>query len=809
MPWFRTIARLFLLCSILAAPACSRGGSEQTPLIGKAAAGDALVWLDLNDNWSLDPEEPQARTSASGDYSFAPTSAVPDTAFVVVSVETGTTTAPDGRLSDTSYLLIASARGQSVSVWTTLAEGILKAGDAADLNEARARVRDAFGLAADFDFAGNSADGLEQAVQTAYGQRYASGVAPVLTPADTVIAAARDVLASSSLILELADLHETPPPAPPGNAQPVDIGIFHGDNGALPVNANMAYGTGFDEAGRSLKSECTTTPEPFLGLCANQYDFTYDLIQHVDELSKHLSVGASASAGVSVAGFDLVSATGEFNFLKDTTDINDGLYILFREEQRLCGYPAVLGLKPEWATQFATAYDTFRNACGDRYLSSLTSGGMFTGLVEVKLKEHESIEDLRLTLSAKVLGVTVFKKSWKDTMHDLSLDHPVRTRVVSNLFAYSDNYLTVDQVFALYDEFTARMQSNGCTGPDGWKTCAYLATFSRYETLSLAPPEKTGAGAVQARLANMQALERYYFETDELIGRVDEIRLDLDDYNVGGNVDGFSQPNDWSDAKLGEWQNTVRGYQQSAVAQWDICRHDIASCTKDPAGLNLPTWLGLDAQLPKRKFSLPQTCAMVAEQFGVTEDGERWLFLGGNVAMNYRAYCKDMATSQPKSYLKLFTTSGNTTDPVDNYSTLRYVDGKGVAGVITRTFDALQIEACPIQASGTPCIQLVAGQADHTAWSVTPDSTSDDTARLAASLDVLEAQAQGTAKASANLNLAGTPLRLSSTLVIAGNSVGVVPVTTVSTDRKKIDISVASGAASADNRIRLEWSGKP
>ena len=806
MHCFLTVKRLFLLGSILACLSCSHNsGSEPLTLTGKAPAGDALVWLDLDGNWSPDPGEPQGRTSASGDYALRSWNNVPAGSFLVVRIEVGRSTTTDGRLAGSSYLLAVPAGSRNVSVWTTMTIGLIAAHDAADMNAAHAMIRNAFGLSADFDFSGDPADGLEQAVQTAYGKSADNSALGGAAPSDTMIAAAHSVMASSSLILELADLHASPPPAPT-NAQPVEVGIFHGDYEAMPINTNMAYGTGFDEASRVLKSECTTTSLTFQGLCANQYDYTFDLIQTQNELSRHASVGASASAGVSVGGFDIVSATGEFQLVKNTTDINDGLYILFREEQRLCGYPSSQTLKPEWAAQFAGSYDTFHSACGDRYLSSITSGGVFTALVKVKLKENEKLEELRLTLSAKVLGVTVFKKTWKDTLHDINLDHVTETRVHSNLFAYSDNLLTVQQVFDRYDEFTAAMQNNACSGPEGWKTCAYLATFSRYETLSVTPPEQTGAGIARTRLANMQSLERYYFETEDLIAQAREILLDPNGYNIGANVDGFSTPNGWTVPKLETWQTTVSGYQQSAMAQWSICYQNIKNCDKDPAGLNLPSWLDLKAELPTRKFTLPQTCGMLAEQFGIMEDGEHWLYLGGDVSKSYRVYCTNMATSQPQSYLKLFTTSGNIASPVDNYSSLHYSDSSGTTGVITRVFDALLVEPCPLQAA---CIQLIPGQAGHTVWTVAPISAADRVTALAGSLDVLEAQAQGIATASANLNLTGTPLKLSTTLVTSASGTSALPVTTVSADRKKIDLSIKGGAAGADTRIRLEWSGNP
>lgn len=812
MGFVRGLGRGLLGLAVILGAACSPGDPLPTQtLVGQTAASNALVWLDSNGNLSPDPGEASGRTTPSGGYALSlPDNLAADEVNVVVRIEAGLSRSSDGRPTSSSYFLLARAKGGDVSVWTTLVAAIMARGEAATTADAQAKIRTAFVLPLDFDFSWAAAANdpkiarLSQVVQAAYAQRaVALSSRPTASPSQVMMGAAGEIMGMAA---QLIDLARQPTPSTGqvlGSSRPLESGVFHGDFAAIPVNANMTYGIGLDEASYGLKGEvCTETPVHTEGLCANDDDYSFELVGSVDELSKKFSIGASAKTGVSVAGFDVVSVSGGFNFIKNSEFKKDSLYILFRTEQKQCGYPATVVLKPEWQALFTSNFEQFRATCGDRYLSSLTSGGWFAALIEVKKDENSKDDEFRLNLSGKVLGATVFNKTWKDTLIDINKQYTTHTRVVSNLFTYTDDYLTVDGVFAQYDLFAAAMKDVRCSTATGWKDCAYLATFSRYETISATPPGK--ASSVQTELRNMQALEAYYFETVNLLDDLAEMLIHPDDYNIGQRVDTFSAPNDWTTERLMAWQTDIEGYQAAATAQWGKCHAAVQDCTKNPVSLGLPTWLELKKKLPTPKFIFPESCSIKAKQSGVTTDGENWLYLGGDTTKSYRVYCHDMASSAPKTYLKLQNTSANVSGPSYNYSSLHYAANDGGKGVITRIFQALLVE--PRSDAGTPYLEVIRGQGSYTEWAAEPVLAGDSQLLLAQSLGVLEAQGQGSAQASANLNLEGTSFTLSSMLDIQGDGAFSQLLWPISADRQNVDLRVVAGVARTTAPIRLDWA---
>ena len=813
MRFVRGLGRGLLGLAVIACAACSPAGPSSTQtLAGQTSAGNALVWLDSNGNLTPDPDEASGRTTSTGGYALPlPGNLAVDALTVVTRIETGLSQTLDGRLVSSSYLLLAPAKGGDVSVWTTLVAALMARGEAATAADAQSRIRTAFALPLNFDFSWTQTvhdpkiARLSQVVQAAYAQRFSdSSSRPNATPSQAMLGAAGEIMGLAAHLPDLARLATPSTGQLLGSSQPVETGVFYGDFAAIPVNANMAYGIGLDEASYGLKGEvCTETPVLVAGLCANDAQYSFELVGTVDELSKKFAIGASAKAGVSVAGFDVVSVSGGFNFIKNSEFKKDALYILFRTEQKQCGYPVTAVLKPEWQAKFISDYEGFRATCGDRYLSSITSGGWFAALIEVKKDENSKVDEFRLNLAGKVLGATVFNKSWKDTLSDINQQYTTSTRVVSNRLTYTDDGLAVSAVFDKYDEFANALKNSNCSSDTGWKDCGYLATFSRYDTLSATPPGGN-ASSVRTQLGHMQALESYYFETVNLLADINEILIHPQDYNIGQSVDSFSAPNDWTTEALMQWQSDIQGYQSQATAQWSICRMAIHDCTKTPASMALPSWLELKKKMPTPKFTFPESCRSKADKYGVTTDGENWLYLGGDVSKSYRAYCHGMAGSAPQTYLKLSNTSANVSGPSYNYSSLHYAASDGSKGLITRTFKALRVE--PRSVAGTPYLEVIGGQSSFTEWAAEPALAGGSQLLLAQSLGVLEAQGQGGAQASANLNLEGTSFTLSAMLDIQGEGAFSQLLWPVSADRQNIDLSVVGGAARATAPIRLDWA---
>jgi len=401
----------------------------------------------------------------------------------------------------------------------------------------------------------------------------------------------------------------------------------------------------------------------------------------------------------------------------------------------------------------------------------------------VLVDDDSKRQEMILELSGKVLGITVYKKSWKTTFSEIASSYSCTTRILSSAFQYSNNLLTMSQVFDLYDEYILRMSNPDCADTEGPGSCAYMATFSPYETLTTAIPGN--ATTIRNNQENMRALETYYFETQDLLSDVDRILAVPGDYNIGNDVDAFSSPNDWTRDSLVNWRNQVKGYQNTTTTAWGRCYLNILNCTAGPVGKGLPTWLSLKNALPTRKFILPQDCASLADKFGTTDDGEYTLYLGGNATRNYQVYCQDMATSVPKTFLILGNTSANTATPTWNFATYR----NGSDGAVSRTFESLEVEPKYDPSTGTFYLRVVPGQKSHTAFAVTESfPVGTDTTWIASTVTPLVANAHGGATATANLNLEGTPFVIPADISITEDPTCTPLTVVLSPDGHNIDV---------------------
>ncbi len=804
--WWRGAS---VVVAAVAVAAC--GGDGPAPVTGVAALASARVCLDLDGDLACTDDEPASTTQSDGGFRLEPTRTARHR-FVVVEAEPGVTRATDHRVVSTPLTFAAPPSADDVSVWTTLAVGLVEAGRAQDFDAASSRVAAAFALDRADTGASVSGGSVGLRQTTAVLEDAFRGVAAKhlaeAPPKRAIARAAAELYDEAETLLAVAEQQRIfgDEPPPENTSVTASEGIFYGDFEAIPINTNMSYGVGLDASNYALKGEpCVDVGDgPFLGLCENTFAYTFELVESVNELTTTMRIGASAKAGVSVAGFDVVSVSGEFEFLRDTSFKHDTLYVYFREERRLCGYRVAPTLKPAYELLFTSDYPSFRSACGDRYLSSVVSGGHFTGLLEITVDDNTKREQLRLELSGKVMGIEVFDEEWVDTIESIARAHSARVTVLSSASegqrTFNADYSGLEREYAAY---LARVSSPDCFGGGDLRACGYLATFAPYETVSASPPGN--ATNTKRRLSHMTQVEDYYFDVAAVVSALDQVLLAPDEYNIGDDVDAYNAPNDWSLVSLEEWRATMVDYQSSAVDAWTACYNDLDACTQGPSELGLPGRIDLVRRLPTRKFLLPEDCAALAEQFRVTADGQRTLFFNRDFRQRYRAVCVGMATSTPKTYLLLGNTSANGDAPSYNYSL--HVDE--AQGTLARTFDALQVRPV-FDATGAKVLRVVYGQDGYAAMAeVVPFAASTDTAALSRSLHMLTASVAATGTASANLNLEGTPFALDGTVEFLGQPSCSSFVTTISPDRKNVDLTIEAPPACrvSSPDLRLQWDG--
>lgn len=772
-------------------------GGEKT-FSGRASFAGVRVCLDANENFLCDPDEHSVLADEQGNFRLTCSGPEP---LLIASVQPESVGLLDGRSPGFAFPLVRRGSGSGgLDVWSTLAWALVESGAAADVEEARESVRNAFGLPADADTDGDGAQpGIgdyarvtEQVTLQLYGQQFYLGGDQGVETRERAREAAEETFSRAAQLLELVDWYveadETPPPANTGSATEE---TFWANYSKLPLTVQMAYGIGLDGSNYSLKGNCVNSDclhAP--GLCEHTSEYVFELVNSVNDLAKHLEVGAVASAGVSVAGFDIVSVSGGFRFLRDTVMRDDHLYIAVRHEETMCGYPvSSIGLKPEWEDLYARDYDRFRATCGDRYLTSITTGGYFFGLIEVILDEDQKIDEERLSLSGKVLGIKVFDKTWTHTAAEISRDYQTETRVISNFFAYDNNTVPMDQVVDKYEEFLEIIQGPGCRGENAYLTCGYLTSFASYATATTAVSSNSSLVS-NTLMPNMRSWETFYFQTEDILAYLTDILLHPTHYNIGSDVDSFSEPNSWTIDQLQVIKDELMQKNQDALGKWTDCHNDIYRCTRNSSEISfsddpvLPTWLDIKLALPQKKFQFPGDCEELSDQLGVVEDGEYDLYLGGLMDRTFRVYCGYQGTSRPRMYLVVGNTSADPELPGFNYISI----SDGPDDFSGKTYRLLRVEPWEDPTTGQGHLEVVAPQEDFCEFSPADNTLTE----LLKKSRALTARASRGGRASANLNLEGTSFHLREGLTFGeeGNVSGYDHEAVVSPNRKNLDVTL-------------------
>lgn len=151
----KTISTMLLTASLLGLAGCGGGGSSTAPetgiqsgVVADGLLSNAKVCLDVNENRVCDTSEPTATTDINGAYRIENASAVDASHTFLVVVTAGVTSDSDYGVVAASYNLSAPAgKGAFISPITTLVQGAIDSGAAADVAAAETQIAAALGSA--------------------------------------------------------------------------------------------------------------------------------------------------------------------------------------------------------------------------------------------------------------------------------------------------------------------------------------------------------------------------------------------------------------------------------------------------------------------------------------------------------------------------------------------------------------------------------------------------------------------------------------------------------------------------------------
>ncbi len=689
---------------ILAVTLTAWGCSSSEPRVsgqGPEGISNALVCLDLNNNFTCDPGEPATRTDAGGNYSLLINADQMTGRRLLWVADDRTVDATTG-LSSHLYFTMASLknRPQVISVFTT----ILTAQESLD----EIALKKALRIEEDASLLGGYVPGGEIDTYIYYLRDFYAGLYGAAaathgtTPSQNIEKAVTTMLSNPARLVAYVEQMTSPPPStPPPLLQDPPTSTLVGEEifQSIPIDAaTMSFGVGMDEITRKVVSGsyCLDIPEqmaiPELAISQNTRNYLFRLIKSEKDLRELLNVGGGLDLGTSV-----VQGSLEGRFINEFRSNANAIFALIKAEYILSGYKLFgVGLAPNYLLEdsnrasYVSNYEAFRKACGDRYLDQITTGGAYYGMLKITTADSTSKQDLQVALDGKYgkAGISVsvkgdLKSSVEEALKNTNVAITVGSRGVSPQYLglKNPNDQLIDNLEKFFEAAEAFMSAisdgnNECHDDTlGPKKCAYTASFADYATISGGVPRD------QTQVKNLNFVTRLMGQYEDykiLGGIVDDIMINEPDYNWGrSDLD----PDDiwWLKGDL----TTRRLIMDAAFRK---CTTDFVGCTDNPQAASLPTFNEIIMDLPKLNREYARHCQDLQRLFGPTDRSAATVYLSGDRQKPFTISCTEMDTSEPKAFLNLVNTS---TTAAPSYNMAQYVNPDG--SLVTSVYNKLGV----------------------------------------------------------------------------------------------------------------------
>ncbi len=789
--------RYGLLALLMACAPGTDDPARERNTAGRALVASARVCADHNRNGICEPVEPSVRTGTDG--TFVLPGAVANDAALLVEVEAGVSVDTEtGEPAAQGFTLAAQARHRHlITPFATLA---LDLPDRLG-NVPETALRSAFQIPTYVDVLPQAPlteppllAGFARVAATVYARAFAearNGGAEPLPARHS--AAVRTLDAAPALAEYFAAALSWEVPAPPNSAESPTLdellaaagkGIALGD---LPGGPG-SFGAAYHETSRHILSgtQCVDPVSANLErTCRNQWSFRLEVLSSIDEVVKTIRGSLGVTADVIVA-----TASGSLSLSEYQRRYTESAHVYLEATMSRCNYGLTGTLRSQYADLYTKDYDRFVTTCGNRFLSDITTGGRFIGTFDKSFTSTDDIEEFKLRLKAKVLGCTVFDKTWRQRTHDAFRDLDMSVQIVSTDGSVSLQNGTLETFTQRVEEFYDMVHSEACGDEDAYLHCAYTGSFADYATATGLPRDSRASFERLRQNYYLWQMARAAYQS--ALDRAADVMAHPDRYNLAGSTDPFFDlridetgtgdtvpATPLTLAEVVAWENTGRTDLSRIEETLAACRSDLSSCTSTPAAAGFLTWMKLLQFLPTRKIFIHADCTELSYQYGYVTDGRYTAYYGGDFLKPYPSECRAMETGQPQTYLLLPNTSADANNLTDNYSV--WVDGGGARS--TRLVRALRLHPAP--SGGSYRLQAFVPTREPFVTSTLANDLREPPL-VAASCD------GSTAKA--NLNLTGTPFRFAATVLgQVVDSAGAPLEAMISHDRKRLEV-VAVGS---------------
>jgi hypothetical protein len=778
------------LCAVLAA--CSPDSSSDERVAGQTTVAAARVCADVDADGVCGPGEPSARTAADGSFSLWVEAGTD--AALLVEVEAGVSIdAVTGEPYPQSFTLAAAAGHRHlITPFAALAL------DAPDLlgDRPEETLRAAFGIPAAVDvlpsapIAGPArASSFARIAGTVYAAAQTQARQVGAAPREARRAAAlRTLEAAPALAAFFAAALATSPPPPLNASNTATLNeLMAGARQGLVLRdlpgGPGAFGAAYDEVKRSfLPGQQCVDPvwETLERTCRNQWAFEVEILSSAAEVVRKVHSAFGAKADVIVA-----TASGNLTLDQYKRRYSQSLHVYVDASMKRCNYGITGALQSTYAPSYASAYDRFVAACGNRFLSDITTGGRLIGTFDKEFTSTEEKEAFQLQLKAKVAGITVYDHTWRNRANNAFAGLDMSVQILGTGGHLSLENGTLETLTQRIEAFSDRVHSPECAADDAYATCAYTGSFADYGAA-------TGLAKDPARAFD-RLRDNYYRWLEALsayeaaLARAADVVAHPDRYHLADSPDPFYDLEDQTGTapdpapsleEVQAWTLALPQEIGALEAAADACRAELARCTTSPGEKGYLAWSDLLRRLPRRKLFVHANCTELSYQFGYAVDGEYTAYYGGDFTKPYRAQCRSMASAQPETYLVLPDTSPDASNLTANYSLRVDADGRQTERLVR----ALRLH--PAGSNEDDRLQ---------AFVPTEEPYVETTFAADPRQPPLLAATCGAATARANLDLGGTPFRFAA--AVAGFVVdqdGRQAPCVLSPDRKALEITARS-----------------
>ena len=481
------------------------------------------------------------------------------------------------------------------------------------------------------------------------------------------------------------------------NAKPKSVPLFSYMDFTQGMDFGMAINTLTSEI--QTAQLCLNNMEISKPIYRGEKNYKIEIIDSIESLKD--AFGFKGYIGIN-AGAISGSLEGAYNNYKD--DLNNNVLVKLAVEIQQNDFNLKApSLSEEATTLYASAaspddYERFREKCGDRYLSTITTGGRYVGILKISTNGTEEKEEIEAFLtgvydpmaniskkanpiattdtnttdsntttattptstSSSPLSITVeagFTKSLSDIekVYNTSIEIISKGGLIENklVTTVEDFYNSASIFLSTFD-----MVNENST----YNQSAYLVKFDPYEPITM----KTKGGDIAKQNEVINQYIDYLNIYDAYLNKLQYIKRNMEKY-----VDAEAKDEDMRSLELelymkkAEIKNLAKNCQKiDPIERECISIENVINTTP------FKNEWDLAAELPSKVITYPRTCIQRQDLYPGSSyaNKEYRLYMSGNKFKPFSIYCDDMETATPSEYLTLYNISPVTDHPSYNYT---------------------------------------------------------------------------------------------------------------------------------------------